>query len=99
MLLYQGVELVQDQKIQGLIADARKAVAPLAGGVLGTAGAVLAVDIQPEMLTLLRERANEANVKNVRIPVSSGVGTRLQLDPGGAALFADFRDDATLQTH
>jgi len=40
-----------------------------------------------------------ANVKNVRIPVSSGVGTRLQLDAAGAGLFADFRDDATLQTH
>jgi LCP family protein required for cell wall assembly len=40
-----------------------------------------------------------ANVKNVRIPVASGVGTRLALQPSGAALFADFRDDATLQNH
>ncbi|MEY3360902.1 MAG: hypothetical protein RL531_621 [Actinomycetota bacterium] len=38
-----------------------------------------------------------ANVRNVLIPVGSGVGSRLQVQPSATALFADFRDDAILQ--
>lgn len=49
---------------------------PLAGSV-GEQGRVLAVDIQPEMLTLLRERSKEANVKNIELihctPVDPGL--------------------------
>jgi SAM-dependent methyltransferase len=44
---------------------------------LGPKGLVLAVDIQPEMLTLLRERANEANVKNVRPILGSVIDPEL----------------------
>jgi LCP family protein required for cell wall assembly len=40
-----------------------------------------------------------ANVKNALVPVASGSGTRLQLTPAAQSLFADFRDDAVLQTH
>lgn len=40
-----------------------------------------------------------ANVKNVLVPVAAGSGTRLQLTPAAQSLFADFRDDAVLQTH
>lgn len=40
-----------------------------------------------------------ANVKNVVIPVASGSGTRLQVTDDARALFADFADDAVLQTH
>lgn len=38
-----------------------------------------------------------ANVRNVLIPVGSGVGSRLQVQPSATALLADFRDDAILQ--
>lgn len=44
--------------------------------LVGKEGKVLAVDIQPEMLTLLRERAKEENVPNVE-PILSSV-----IDPG-----------------
>lgn len=40
-----------------------------------------------------------ATVKNVLVPVASGSGSMLQLGAGAQSLFADFRDDATLQTH
>lgn len=40
-----------------------------------------------------------ANVRNVVVPVASGTGTRLQLTAGARSLFADFADDAVLQTH
>ncbi len=40
-----------------------------------------------------------ANVKNVLIPVGSGSGTQLAVTGEGASLFADFADDAVLQTH
>jgi LCP family protein required for cell wall assembly len=40
-----------------------------------------------------------ANVKNVVIPVGSGSGTQLQTTGDAAGLFADFADDAVLQTH
>jgi LCP family protein required for cell wall assembly len=40
-----------------------------------------------------------ANIKNVVIPVGSGSGTRLEVTGEGAGLFADFADDAVLQTH
>ena len=38
-----------------------------------------------------------ANVRNVLIPVGSGVGTRLAVQPSARDLFADFADDAVLQ--
>jgi LCP family protein required for cell wall assembly len=40
-----------------------------------------------------------SQLRNVRIPVESGSGTRLQLGPGAQALFHDFADDAVLETH
>lgn len=40
-----------------------------------------------------------ANVRNVVVPVVQGSGTRLNLGPGAQELFADFRDDAVLQSH
>lgn len=40
-----------------------------------------------------------ANVRNVGVPISAGSGTRLSLGAGAASLFADFADDAILQTH
>jgi LCP family protein required for cell wall assembly len=40
-----------------------------------------------------------ANVKNALVPVVAGSGTRLQLTSAAQSLFADFRDDAVLQTH
>lgn len=40
-----------------------------------------------------------ANVRNVLIPVGSGVGTRLAVQPSARDLFADFADDAVLQRH
>lgn len=39
-----------------------------------------------------------AAIKNITIPVGSGVGTNLQVQPDAAALFADFRDDAVVQS-
>jgi ubiquinone/menaquinone biosynthesis C-methylase UbiE len=44
---------------------------------LGPKGQVLAVDIQPEMLTLLRERAIEAGVKNVKPILGSVIDPQL----------------------
>jgi LCP family protein required for cell wall assembly len=40
-----------------------------------------------------------SQLRNVRIPVVSGVGTRLQLGPGAQDLFRDFADDGVLETH
>jgi LCP family protein required for cell wall assembly len=40
-----------------------------------------------------------SQLRNVRIPVVSGSGTRLQLGPGAASLFHDFADDAVLESH
>jgi LCP family protein required for cell wall assembly len=40
-----------------------------------------------------------SQVRNVRIPVTSGSGTRLQLGPGARDLFHDFADDGVLETH
>ena len=40
-----------------------------------------------------------ANIRNVVAPVASGSGTRLQLTSAASSLFADFADDAVLQTH
>ncbi len=40
-----------------------------------------------------------AKIRNVVIPVGSGSGTQLQLSGDAAGLFADFADDAVLQTH
>jgi LCP family protein required for cell wall assembly len=39
-----------------------------------------------------------ASVKNITIPVGSGEGTNLQVQSSAQPLFADFRDDAVLQT-
>ena len=38
------------------------------------------------------------SIKNITIPVGSGVGTNLQVQPDGAQLFADFADDAVVQS-
>jgi len=40
-----------------------------------------------------------SRVRNVVIPVGAGRGSRLALLPSAQALFADFRDDAVLQSH
>ena len=40
-----------------------------------------------------------SQVRNVRIPVTSGSGTRLALDSGARPLFQDFADDGVLETH
>jgi LCP family protein required for cell wall assembly len=38
-------------------------------------------------------------VRNVLVPVASGSGSNLAIGPGAAELFADFRDNAVLDTH
>ncbi|HEX6311478.1 MAG TPA: LCP family protein [Acidimicrobiia bacterium] len=40
-----------------------------------------------------------ANVRNVVTPTGGGSGSNLSLGAGAEALFADFRDDAVLQSH
>jgi hypothetical protein len=40
-----------------------------------------------------------ANIRNVVIPTGGGSGSDLAVGAGAADLFADFRDDAVLQTH
>jgi LCP family protein required for cell wall assembly len=40
-----------------------------------------------------------SQVRNVRIPVTSGSGTRLALDSGAQSLFQDFADDGVLESH
>ena len=40
-----------------------------------------------------------ANIRNVVTPTGGGAGSDLSLGPGAQELFADFRDDAVLQTH
>jgi LCP family protein required for cell wall assembly len=40
-----------------------------------------------------------ANVRNVVVPIGAGSGSRLSLGAGAQSLFADFRDDAVLQSH
>ena len=40
-----------------------------------------------------------SQVRNMRIPVTSGSGTRLQLDGSARGLFQDFADDGVLQAH
>jgi LCP family protein required for cell wall assembly len=40
-----------------------------------------------------------ANVRNVVVPIGSGSGSMLRLGPGASSLFADFADDAVLQSH
>jgi polyisoprenyl-teichoic acid--peptidoglycan teichoic acid transferase len=40
-----------------------------------------------------------ANVRNVGVPVTQGSGTRLNLGAGSRELFADFADDAVLESH
>jgi polyisoprenyl-teichoic acid--peptidoglycan teichoic acid transferase len=42
---------------------------------------------------------NTANIRNVVTPTGGGAGSDLSLGAGAAELFADFRDDALLQTH
>jgi LCP family protein required for cell wall assembly len=39
------------------------------------------------------------NVRNVVIPVEQGSGTRLSITPAASGLFADFADDAVLESH
>ena len=38
-------------------------------------------------------------VRNVVVPINASSGTRLSLGAGAGSLFADFADDAVLQTH
>jgi polyisoprenyl-teichoic acid--peptidoglycan teichoic acid transferase len=40
-----------------------------------------------------------SQVRNVRIPVTSGSGSRLALDAGAQSLFQDFADDGVLESH
>jgi len=40
-----------------------------------------------------------ANVRNVVVPINASSGTRLSLGAGAGSLFADFADDAVLQSH
>lgn len=88
------------------------ALAQLRKNNLGAAGtlsavATLAAHTQVEGLGLtdlyrfgrLALSIDPANVKNVVIPVGSGSGTQLAVTGDGAGLFADFADDAILQTH
>jgi polyisoprenyl-teichoic acid--peptidoglycan teichoic acid transferase len=50
-------------------------------------------------LSRLGLSVDPSTVKNVLVPVASGSGSMLQLGADAQSLFADFRDDATLQTH
>jgi LCP family protein required for cell wall assembly len=50
-------------------------------------------------LSRLGLSVDPTTVKNVLVPVASGSGSMLQLGGDAQSLFADFRDDATLQTH
>lgn len=50
-------------------------------------------------LLQLGMQVDPAQVRNVVIPVGSGSGSNLAVGGGAADLFADFRDDATLQSH
>ncbi|MBV8952026.1 MAG: hypothetical protein JOZ99_14205, partial [Actinobacteria bacterium] len=40
-----------------------------------------------------------SQIRNVRIPVTTGSGTRLALDAGARSLFQDFADDGVLESH
>jgi polyisoprenyl-teichoic acid--peptidoglycan teichoic acid transferase len=68
--------------------------------------AILAAHVQTENLSLgelfklgrMAMGMDPAAIKNITIPVGSGEGTNLQVQPSAQALFADFRDDAVLQT-
>jgi len=88
------------------------ALAQLRKNNLGAAGtlsaiATLGAHTQVEGLSLpdlyrfgrLALSIDPVNVKNVLIPVGSGSGTRLEVTGEGAGLFADFADDAVMQTH
>jgi len=46
----------------------------------------------------LAMRLDPAQVKNITIPVGSGAGTNLQVQPQGQQLFADFADDGVVQS-
>jgi hypothetical protein len=43
--------------------------------------------------------SNPANIRSVVIPTAAGAGSNLAPGPGIQDLFADFRDDAILQSH
>ena len=68
--------------------------------------AILAAHVQTENLGIgelfrlgrMAMELDPAAIKNITIPVGSGEGTNLQVQPAAQALFADFRDDAVLQT-
>jgi LCP family protein required for cell wall assembly len=76
------------------------------GGVLSALG-VLGRHVQtentslPELYRLSRLvlSIDPAAIRNVVIPTGGGAGTNLSPGPGIDALFADFRDDAVLQSH
>lgn len=46
----------------------------------------------------LAMKLDPAQVKNITIPVGSGAGTNLQVQPQAQALFADFADDGVVQS-
>lgn len=55
----------------------------------------------PELFSLgeLALSVDPGQVKNVLLPIGPGHGSNLSVGSGAASLFADFRDDAILQTH
>lgn len=55
----------------------------------------------PELYSLgqLALSLDPAQIRNVVLPVGSGHGSNLAVGASAAGLFADFRDDAILQTH
>jgi LCP family protein required for cell wall assembly len=76
------------------------------GGTLGLLG-VLARHTEIKGMSLvdlyrfarLGLALDPANIRNVVTPTGGGAGSDLSLGPGAQELFADFRDDAVLQTH
>jgi LCP family protein required for cell wall assembly len=77
-----------------------------AGGTLGLLG-ILARHTELKGMSLvdlyrfarLGIAIDPAKIRNVVTPTGGGSGSDLSLGPGAQELFADFRDDAVLQTH
>jgi LCP family protein required for cell wall assembly len=77
-----------------------------AGGTLGLLG-ILARHTELKGMSLidlyrfgrLGIAIDPAKIRNVVTPTGGGGGSDLSLGPGAQELFADFRDDAVLQTH
>ena len=66
---------------------------------VGPQGKVLAVDIQPEMLTLLRERAKEANVTNVKPILGSLIDPKLPVGEADLILLVDVYHELSHPEH